>query len=780
MALAQMQVKGVPFSKLQGNHDPADRGHLTERRQFPIDRGIVRPMEPVMRIPSGARPVPMLPLHIGINPRALMHGAEILELDSNLSTARSSGLTTPADLNSPVPGFRMGQSGIGGTASTPGHAATSLVSLADTADGGADGMGMHHAPGLPYGFSDGPQSSRMEAQGSSIYAASNAGPPDRAEQFSEPAAVDRMDLQTNTTNALESAAAYDAASSQVHAHSSDAAAISQVGRSPIPHGLNPSAGLAIPDSNNAELEGSIFGTSPDAQESSLAAGTGSGLRSNSISRGLLAATLDGRDDSQLGLSIDRPVSRDGSEASLSLLDPDATGMSSFSDTITGHDGTATFTAGHVNDIDGMLSESSHPSGVDSTGRRSISNATLNLDADDEPGSRVSATVLNRPGSSAGRESIPRQSGYRPGSAPPSDSGLTFSRLPDSSGLSMGSGPELSFRPSSSFISQIQAVPETLSFEPTDPAGPAISASTSEDGTAQNAVDNDVSRAAAGDQDQARMQRPGTSSRAERSPRISRVSRSFGSTPCTGATQASSYQASKHPDRADSLLASMMQSPDDAYLRVDSTAGFTSAGAPAEHGYSPRSRSSMGDVSLRDPKPAGSRRASGRIGGKVTTPRSRPASYDGAGASMPRSRPISHDGAGATMPRTRPISHDGAGLDGTGQPDTSSTRQPGSSPRSQQSSYDGSVLDAPGQSRSRFTSGSGKGLSRSVSATGLTRSGSASSPRVPRSPRLSTSSGRPSLEGDLAVPGLNLALVPEEQSENFPLQLTPHLPTRSSR
>ena len=93
------QVKGVPFCKLQGSHDPEDRtkynSSASYSRSGPRDYQHPVPNEPeVMVIPSGTRSVPMIPLGtLGTSmPGGSANAAQVLRLDEDGGNPAKSSL----------------------------------------------------------------------------------------------------------------------------------------------------------------------------------------------------------------------------------------------------------------------------------------------------------------------------------------------------------------------------------------------------------------------------------------------------------------------------------------------------------------------------------------------------------------------------------------------------------------------------------------------------------------------------------------------------------------
>ena len=298
-----VQVKGVPFSKLQGSHDAHDRGQPMEKVQFPVERAMVRAMEPVMVIPSGTRPVPMLQFG---SPQALPHSAEILDLNSNFSTARSSDPGTPVSMNH-VPDLRLGPSELDLAES---------AALLDRPFDHAAGMSMPLAGVMPSDFADGSGSSQSNAQGNSIFE------PRLAQLASSP----ELPFRPGMTKSEEFAGRQAISAGLVEAQRD------WPGGTSINTETRPQMVVDESLGNEAEPDGSIFAQS----WGQLSSGIGPEISSTPLSKSADAMPYDEGQlptekaaegvSSQLDTKPIRTLSRVGSEASLDHFNPDASNL----------------------------------------------------------------------------------------------------------------------------------------------------------------------------------------------------------------------------------------------------------------------------------------------------------------------------------------------------------------------------------------------------------------------------------------------------------------------
>ncbi len=142
----RVQIKGVPFSKLQGWHGPHEQARSAEKRRGPAEgpwSGLTEPN--VMVIPSGSRPVPEIALGQGF-PRMFPGGSEVLELDDDVGTSRSSQLSALGTRNLTHPETSEGRAAEAGRPLHPAHGggisadpdSTSRLSLVPSPDSDAN------------------------------------------------------------------------------------------------------------------------------------------------------------------------------------------------------------------------------------------------------------------------------------------------------------------------------------------------------------------------------------------------------------------------------------------------------------------------------------------------------------------------------------------------------------------------------------------------------------------------------------------------------------------
>ncbi|KAK9867295.1 hypothetical protein WJX84_005703 [Apatococcus fuscideae] len=140
------KIKGVPFSKLQGWHGPHEQARSAEKRRGPAEgpwSGLTEPN--VMVIPSGSRPVPEIALGQGF-PRMFPGGSEVLELDDDVGTSRSSQLSALGTRNLTHPETSEGRAAEAGRPLHPAHGggisadpdSTSRLSLVPSPDSDAN------------------------------------------------------------------------------------------------------------------------------------------------------------------------------------------------------------------------------------------------------------------------------------------------------------------------------------------------------------------------------------------------------------------------------------------------------------------------------------------------------------------------------------------------------------------------------------------------------------------------------------------------------------------